>query len=611
MRKPSTRTLRKGAKILNEELKVVISAEISELKKGVKDAQEEVNKFAKNGVSGLEQVSSAFSVMGEKSAALLKGVGVAVTGAATALLALSETTKEYRTAQEKLNTAFETAGASAGQASTTYNELYRVLGDGDVAVEAANHLAKITTNQADLAEWTNICQGVYATFGDSLPIEGLTEAANETIKVGEVTGSLADALNWAGLSQDKFQAKLDTLSTIEEREAFVRETLNGLYSEAAAGYEENAASILEANEAQAKLDATLATLGETMEPVMTALKELASDILADLTPHLQDFAEDALPKIKEELEKVGEKIGVVIEWLVDNWDTVSTVAAIVLAIAAAIVVLNAGLTAYNTVMGIAAVVSAPVTGIIVAITAAIAALSAGVVLLVKNWDTIKPKVLEVWEKVKDATSKAVTALTTFFKNLWENGIVKTFSKVGTWFTDNFTKAWNGVKNAFSGMKSFFSDIWASIKNTFSKVGEVVGNAITNTVKKAVNAVLSTAVSIINGFISAINLAISLINAIPGVNISKLSKLDVPKMAKGGIVDSATLALVGEQGKEAVIPLENNMEWLDKLANMLNNKLSGNNTPIVLNVDGKVFAETSISTINSLTRQSGKLGLVLA
>lgn len=610
MRKPSTRTLRKGAKILNEELKVVISAEISELKKGVKDAQEEVNKFAKNGVSGLEQVSSAFSVMGEKSAALLKGVGVAVTGAATALLALSETTKEYRTAQEKLNTAFETAGASAGQASTTYNELYRVLGDGDVAVEAANHLAKITTNQADLAEWTNICQGVYATFGDSLPIEGLTEAANETIKVGEVTGSLADALNWAGLSQDKFQAKLDTLSTIEEREAFVRETLNGLYSEAAAGYEENAASILEANEAQAKLDATLATLGETMEPVMTALKELASDILADLTPHLQDFAEDALPKIKEELEKVGEKIGVVIEWLVDNWDTVSTVAAIVLAIAAAIVVLNAGLTAYNTVMGIAAVVSAPITGIILAIIAAVAALSAGVVLLVKNWDTIKPKVLEVWEKVKDATSKAVTALTTFFKNLWDS-IVSIFGKVGSWFSDNFSKAWNGVKNAFSGMKSFFSDIWTSIKNTFSKVGEVVGNAITNTVKKAVNAVLSTAVSIINGFISAINLAISLINAIPGVNISKLSKLDVPKMAKGGIVDSATLALVGEQGKEAVIPLENNMEWLDKLANMLNNKLSGNNTPIVLNVDGKVFAETSISTINSLTRQSGKLGLVLA
>ena len=119
--------------------------------------------------------------------------GAAVAGAAAALLALSASTMEYRTAQAKLNAAFETAGSSAEQAKTTYNDLYRVLGDGDVAVEAANHLAKLTTNQQDLSEWTNICQGVYATFGDSLPIEGLAEAANETAKTGALTGSLADA----------------------------------------------------------------------------------------------------------------------------------------------------------------------------------------------------------------------------------------------------------------------------------------------------------------------------------------------------------------------------------------------------------------------------------
>ena len=594
---------------MNEELKVVISAEISELKQGVAEAQGEIDRFSKNGVSGFDQFSNAVTTMGEKSTALLKGVGVAVAGAATALLALSETTKEYREAQAKLNTAFESAGGSAEQATTTYNDLYRVLGDGDVAVEAANHLAKLTTNQAELSEWTTICQGVYATFGDSLPIEGLTEAANETAKTGALTGSLADALNWAGVSEEEFQAKLDACNTEAEREALIRETLNGLYTEAAIGYEENAAGLLEANEAQAQLDATLAELGETMEPIMTALKELATEILADLMPYLKDFAEENLPKIKEALGDVGEKIGEVIGWIVDNWNVISTVGGIVLAIATAISVLSAGIAAYNTVMAIAAAVSAPITGIIAAIIAVVAALVAGIVLLVKNWDKVKETVTKVWTAIKDTVSKGVDAVIKFFSNLWTS-IKNIFSKVGSWFSDIFSKAWDGIKNAFAGVKSFFTGIWDSIKAIFSKVGEVIGGAITNTVKKAVNAVLSTAVAIINGFISAINLAISLINAIPGVNLKKLNKLAVPQMAKGGVVDSATLAVIGEQGKEAVVPLENNLEWLDKLATMLNDRLGGGNAPIVLNVDGKVFAEASISSINKLTRQTGRLGLVL-
>ena len=112
------------------------------------------------------------------------GITSAVAAGATAIGSLSASTEEYRTAQAKLNTAFESAGSTAEQATETYNGLYRVLGDGDVAVEAANHLAQLTQDQQSLSEWTEICQGIYATFGDSLPIEGLTEAANETAKTG-------------------------------------------------------------------------------------------------------------------------------------------------------------------------------------------------------------------------------------------------------------------------------------------------------------------------------------------------------------------------------------------------------------------------------------------
>ena len=95
-----------------------------------------------------------------------------------------------------------------------------------------------------------------------MPIEGLTEAANETAKVGDLTGSLADALNWAGVNEEEFQAKLDACNTEAEREALIRETLTGLYKDAADSYEKNAAGILAQNEAQAKMTEAMAKLGE-------------------------------------------------------------------------------------------------------------------------------------------------------------------------------------------------------------------------------------------------------------------------------------------------------------------------------------------------------------
>jgi phage-related protein len=188
--------------------------------------------------------------------------------------------------------------------------------------------------------------------------------------------------------------------------------------------------------------------------------------------------------------------------------------------------------------------------------------------------------------------------------IW-NWIKDVVSKIG----NAFKSMGEGIKNVFNNVVNFFSGVVTKIKNLFGKIATTVGNAISNTVKKAINGVLSTAVKYINGFISAINVAISVINAIPGVNISKLNKLSVPQPAKGGIVDSATLAVVGERGKEAVMPLENNTEWIDILASRLA-AYQGSDKPIVLQVDGKTFAQTSISAINNLTRKSGKLGLVI-
>ena len=111
-------------------------------------------------------------------------VGNALTGlvnwakeGAASLLALSESTREYREDMGKIETAWESAGKSTELATKIYKEFYSVLGEEDRSVEAVNHLAKFVETEQDMAKWTNIAAGVWGTFGDSLPIEGLTEAA--------------------------------------------------------------------------------------------------------------------------------------------------------------------------------------------------------------------------------------------------------------------------------------------------------------------------------------------------------------------------------------------------------------------------------------------------
>ena len=196
-----------------EELKIIISAEVTKAKKAVDDAKKQIKSFKDQVKQASADVDKNFEKMGAGMAAGAKAAGTALVAVGAALLALGASTQEYRNEQAKLITAFEAAGGSATEAKETYNDLYRVLGDGGQAVEAANHLAKLTTEEKALNEWTTICQGAYATFGASLPIEGLTEAANETAKTGALTGSLADALNWAGVNEDAFQESLDKCNT--------------------------------------------------------------------------------------------------------------------------------------------------------------------------------------------------------------------------------------------------------------------------------------------------------------------------------------------------------------------------------------------------------------
>ena len=290
------------------DLRIKINNETAALNKNEKEleqqtqALEEMGDASEDAAKKSDKLSDSAKSTGKGFSALkgAAGIGAAAIGAVAAaavagakqLLDLAESTRELRTEMARLETGFTTAGLSAEDAEKTYTDLYAVLGDSGKVSEAAGHLALLANNSEDLQKWTDIVTGVYAQFGDSLPIEGLTEAANETAKTGQLTGVLADALNWAGVNEDDFQKKLDAASSEQERQALITDTLNGLYDEQADKYKELNGDIIAANEAQAEFAQAQADLGEAVEPLNTKITEFKTTILSDFSPAIAQILTD-------------------------------------------------------------------------------------------------------------------------------------------------------------------------------------------------------------------------------------------------------------------------------------------------------------------------------
>ena len=651
---------------MNEQLKIIISAEVDKLKSGVQDAKKEVGNFKQQVQEASKNIDVNFKKVGEGIKNAAKKIAVGVASAGTALLALGASTKDYRAEQAKLNSAFETAGASADTAKQVYNDLYRVLGESDTSIEAANHLAQLTTNQKDLSEWTTICQGVYATFGDSLPIEGLTEAANETAKTASVTGSLADALNWAGISEDDFNAQLAACNSEAEREQLIRETLIGTYNEAAAAYEKNAAEVLKQNEAQAKLQDSLAKLGAVVAPIVTIFTQFATEALAVVVPYIQQLAEKYGPQLKETLQGIGEFIKPIGEFLMAHLPAIATIAGIIMGIAAAYQVVSAALTVYNTIKTayttITTIATAAQTAFaaaniaalapILAVVAAIAAVVAIIVLCIKHWDKIKEAVGKAWDFIKEKTKAAVDAVVNFFTKMKDSisnkaeeiksavaekfesiknaisekvqaakeAVVNKFSEIKTGISQKIQSAKTAAVEGFSNMKSgVIEKVTGIVSGVKTKFGEIK-SGITEKIEGARDAV-KNAIEKIKGFfdfkweLPKIKLPHFSISGKFSLNPPQIPKFSVSWYKLGGVFDSPTLfpyggsiGGLGEDGAEAVVPLEKNTQWLDRIAEKLASKQSS--TPVILQVDGKTWAKTTIKTVNELTKQTGSLGLKL-
>ena len=271
------------------------------------DSMGKAGKAAKDSGS---KFSAATVAIGNLAASAIESAVRAVGNLVGALVNLDESTEEFRVAQGRLNTAFEAAGMDAEAAEKAYTGFYTVLGDTDRATEASQLLAKLTESEQDLTKWTEIAAGVNGTFGDSLPIESLIEATNETVKVGEVTGTLADALNWAGINEDEFNEKLAACSDESERNQLIMETLGDTYDDAAKKFAKNNDTLIAARNAQVTMDKSLSELGGTVSSIKT-------QISSQLTPSLAGLA-TAFSDILSGNEAGGVKMGIAVQSLVES-----------------------------------------------------------------------------------------------------------------------------------------------------------------------------------------------------------------------------------------------------------------------------------------------------
>lgn len=265
--------------------------ELKKYSEALEDAANNTDKANKSSEGFTKGLKGLAGGLGKAAAGAVVGLAGAAAGAVASFFALAESTREIRTEMGKLETAFTTSNLTAEDATNTYTDLYGVLGDTGKATEAAQQLAQLANSEEELNDMTHILTGVYAKFGDSLAVEGLAEAMNHTAKLGEVQGTLADALEWSGITVDDFNAQLAAAGTEAERQALITSTLNGLYGEAADTYKEVNKDIIAANEAQAKLTDSTATLGAAAEGITTIFKDRLANVLVSITPLVQQLTE--------------------------------------------------------------------------------------------------------------------------------------------------------------------------------------------------------------------------------------------------------------------------------------------------------------------------------
>lgn len=520
--------------------------------------------------SGADKAGANMESFGDKMKGVLAGISVAAIAAS--INELVSVTNEFQEDMGKLSVAAQQNSVSTDAANGAYRDMVGILGETDQSVEAVNHLfALCGDNTQALSDWTNIASGVYATFGDSLPLEGLTEAANETAKVGQVTGPLADAINWASeaavqqgvalsgnqaavdaynsalasgaTQEDAFNAALAACNTEQERAQLITDTLSGVYAGAGAQYQQTNADVIAYRQSQSDLTAAMSSLGQAFMPIVTGLTDVAAMLLSGVQPAVQWFVTN-LPIIAPILAGIATTVGLLA--VVLNASTIATAAQTAAANAAA-----AAQGLLNAVMN-----ANPIALIVVLI----AGLVVAIIGLWNNSEAFRNFVTGAFQKIQQVAQDVIDAIVNFFTVTVPSAIEVVMM--------HFQILWNRIVSVFDGALSTVSGFVSSVVDFFTvRVPNAVSNMLSaagripGQIASFLGSALSSAASFVGSFASsAIQAASQFVSNI----VSGLSGLARRVMSVGSdIVHGIWSGISGAAG------------WLmGKISGFANNIVSG-------------------------------------
>lgn len=483
-----------------------LAGNITTLSKAENEAERfsESLKKANESAKDTDGYTVAKDVLADFASTAIQGVIDGIGNIISALGELPEATKEYRSMMAKLEGSTKTFGYSTDFSKEQFDKFYSYIGDNQMATNAITNLMGIGTSTESIAKIAEGAIGVWATYGDSIPIESLTESINETITVGKVTGTMADTINWAKVSQeelskalsgnskaqkafnnslkdgeaveDAFSAALAATTNEQERADIVAQFLNSTYGESKKTYDEMTGSIQDAQTAENNLQEIQAELASSIEPMQTAFTNLKTKALELLIP------------IVEKISKLFQDLG---KWMAENPAKAEALKGALLGIAAALGVLATALAISNLISlvqkAFALLNVTMLANPIVLIVAAISGLVAAFVYLWNNCEGFRDFWINLWEKIKEIVSGAIdfvvelfNKIVNFVKENWQGLlllIANPFVGAFKLLYDNCEGFRNFIDNFVETIKNFFSEAWDTIVNIISVAIQLIASIL--------------------------------------------------------------------------------------------------------------------------------------
>ena len=582
---------------MNEELKVIISASIDKFKSSVNEANQTVKGFGKDANNTMDKLNKTIANVGKTIIAAFS-VREIVNFSKECFEAYSNQLQQEQKLTEIMRSRIGATDAEIASVRALASEQQKlgVVGD-EVALAGAQQLATFARNTDTIntliPAMENLAvqqHGVNVSSGDMTNIANL---------MGKALQGQVGALTRVGISFTEAQEKVLKYGTEQERAA----TLAQVITDNVGNMNEVLAQTPEGKIQQVKntLGDLQETLGSALAPVITDIASAVSKFFAEHEPQIQNFSQNVLPQVHEATEKVFNSIQKALEFVKNHKTLMETIAIIIGSITAAILLYNtyqtiatavttakaaadaagaASLTAYAAAQAAAMLP-------IVAVVGAISAVIAIIVVCIKHWDDIKATVTRVADSIKEKIEDMKARVVESFTNLKEgitsrveaikSSVAEKFNAIKEKMLKPIQSARDKVKELIEKIRSFFNFTWSLPKLKMPHL-KITGEF--------------------------------------SISPPKVPKFSVDWYARGGVFDKPTLFTsggrlggLGEAGAEAIVPLENNTQWLDKIADRLSDKLGGGRN-IVLQVDGKTFGQISVDSINALTKQTGNLPLVI-